>query len=258
MKNMLVLMMNLLCICYGLAAVFYFQEKLKKLHRAAYSLAVIGSIVNLLLLFMRIFLAGRLPLSNGAEFLLSFTWIMVLFFLIREATRHSQGTGGLIMLMAALFIIAVRIMSVQITEINPLAPALKSPWLTIHVLTVAVAYAGFTLAAGMAFRQLSKRETEQKEDGVHHVIAGSFMMLSLSIIFGAFWAEQAWGSYWSWDPKETWALITWIIYAVYLHLYRKPDWQGRNGNYIVILGFVFMLFTFFGVNYLLTGLHSYA
>jgi len=85
-----------------------------------------------------------------------------------------------------------------------------------------------------------------------------FAALSLSIVLGAVWAEQAWSRYWSWDPKETWALITWIIYAAYLHLHRQEKWRGRNANIIVITGFILVLFTFFGVNYLLTGLHSYA
>ena len=83
-------------------------------------------------------------------------------------------------------------------------------------------------------------------------------MMSLSIVLGAIWAEQAWGSYWSWDPKEDWALITWIIYAVYLHLHQRRVWRGEKASWMVIVGFVLVLFTLFGVNYLLSGLHSYA
>lgn len=83
-------------------------------------------------------------------------------------------------------------------------------------------------------------------------------MLSLTIVLGAIWAEQAWGSYWTWDPKETWALVTWLIYALYLHLQRRLKWKGKTASIMVVAGFILVLFTFFGVNYLLPGLHSYA
>jgi cytochrome c-type biogenesis protein CcsB len=96
------------------------------------------------------------------------------------------------------------------------------------------------------------------EEAIYRIVAVSFAMLSLSIVLGAIWAEQAWGSYWSWDPKEIWALVTWIIYALYLHLRRQRGWEGQNASMMVILGFILVLFTFFGVNYLMSGLHSYA
>jgi cytochrome c-type biogenesis protein CcsB len=82
-------------------------------------------------------------------------------------------------------------------------------------------------------------------------------MLTVTIVLGAIWAEQAWGRYWSWDPKEIWALITWIIYAIYLHLHRQRAWKGQKANMMVISGFIIVLFTYFGVNFLLSGLHSY-
>jgi cytochrome c-type biogenesis protein CcsB len=128
----------------------------------------------------------------------------------------------------------------------------------VHVLTAALAYAGFALAAGLAVIQLLKTGPSFQDENIYSIVAAGFVMLSLSIVLGAIWAEQAWGSYWSWDPKEVWALVTWIIYAIYLHLHRNRDWRGKNASIIVIAGFVLVLFTFFGVNYLLSGLHSYA
>jgi len=105
---------------------------------------------------------------------------------------------------------------------------------------------------------LVKTGSEERDDIIYRIIMAAFSLLSLSIVFGAIWAEQAWGSYWTWYPKETWALITWIIYALYLHLHKKRDWQGKNLCLVVVMGYLLVLFTFFGVSYFLPGLHSYA
>jgi len=154
--------------------------------------------------------------------------------------------------------LVVILMRDQLSAVAPLMPALKSPWLTVHVITAAVAYAAFALAAGLAAVQFFPAGQSIKDDHIYLLVGGGFVLLSLSIVLGAIWAEQAWGRYWSWDPKETWALITWIIYAIYLHIYRSRDWPGTTTRWMVIIGFALVLFTFFGVNYLLPGLHSYA
>jgi cytochrome c-type biogenesis protein CcsB len=90
------------------------------------------------------------------------------------------------------------------------------------------------------------------------MIGFAFPMLTLCIVTGAIWANYAWGTYWSWDPKETWSLITWFIYAAYLHARLMYGWKGKRAAWMAILGFAAVLFTFFGVNYLIAGLHSYA
>ena len=261
MVGLITIIIYLVCLAYALAALLYWrgaragQENVLKV---GFYLAASGCIGTLLVLIIRSFMTGRLPLSNGGEFVLSFTWIMVLIFLIWEIRQQVKGAGVVVMLNAALLTMAVPIlMPGQFTEISPLMPALKSHWLTVHVLTVAIAYAGFTLAAALACWQLFQAESGPGDDRIYRIVAGSFLMLSLSIVFGAIWAEQAWGSYWSWDPKETWAFITWVIYAIYLHLQQKQAWQGNNARLLVILGFILMLFTFFGVNFLMSGLHSY-
>jgi ABC-type transport system involved in cytochrome c biogenesis permease subunit len=163
------------------------------------------------------------------------------------------------MAIAAALILSVIIMTGgQFGQVSPLMPALKSPWLTVHVLTAAIAYSSFALAAGMAMMELFREAVKRsQEESIYKIIAVGFVLLSLSIVLGAIWAEQAWGSYWSWDPKEVWALVTWIVYAIYLHLYRSGSLRGKTATLIVITGFVFVLFTFFGVNFLLSGLHSY-
>lgn len=250
-------------ILYGLAAGLYFLGEAAGRHRvirSAWIVAVTGCMLNLLLLVLRGIITGRLPLNNGSEFLLSFICITVGLYLGLAMRRQLKGVGGPVMLMAAIFILIVLlVMRGQLTEISPLMPALKSPWLSIHVLTAALAYAGFTLAAGLAAKQLFRGGgTGIIDNPIYRIIAASFVMLSLSIVFGAVWAEQVWGNYWTWDPKETWALVTWIIYALYLHLHRKQSWQGKYACLVVMAGYLLVLFTFFGVNFLLPGLHSYA
>jgi len=258
---MIEIIISLVLLSYALAALLYWwgTKGGPKINKIAFCLAAIGCMLNFLVLIMRSIMTGRLPLSNGGEFLLGFTWITVVGCLLLELRKQIKGTGGIVMLMAALFTLAVLIlMKGQYSETSPLMPALKSPWLTVHVLTVALAYAGFTLAAGLAFRQFFQTRPSREDDRIYQIVAASFTLLSLSIVLGAIWAEQAWGSYWTWDPKETWAFITWIIYALYLHLHHKRSWSGEAARLMVILGFLLVLFTFFGVNFLMSGLHSYA
>jgi ABC-type transport system involved in cytochrome c biogenesis, permease component len=247
---------------YTAAAISYFigPNILKsRLEQAAFILLLTGGVLNLSALTIRTIMAGRLPLSSGWEFLLSFTFITIALYLIFELKSRSTLAGGPVASIAALLLLAVVILlGGQFGEVSPLMPALKSPWLAAHVLTAAAAYASFALAAGLAVMQLNQSSTGIQEGNIYRIVYAGFVLLSLSIVLGAVWAEQAWGSYWSWDPKEVWALVTWIIYAVYLHLYRSRDLRGNNASLLVIAGFVIVLFTFFGVNYFLAGLHSYA
>ena len=136
-------------------------------------------------------------------------------------------------------------------------PALKSPWLTVHVLTAIAAYSAFALTAGLALIEIFNNASS--DDAVlYKITAFGFAMLSLSILLGAVWAESLGQLLGTWHPKETLALLTWMIYAIYLHLHRRRGWQGNNARWLIVAGFILVLFTFFGVNYLLPGLHSYA
>lgn len=237
------------------SAAYLAGAKTRRSIRAAFAFSVLGLFGNLLALSLQTLAVGRLPLASGFEFLLIFVFVSVLVNLVYENRSPENASGGVVMLIAALLTLSAAALMPDHQSPGYLVPALKSPWLTVHVLTAAAAYGGFTLAAGLAFVQLKH---QNQDDPVPRVVGLSFAFLSLSILLGAIWAEQAWGSYWSWDPKETWALITWIVYATYLHLHFQKEWRGRPANLIVIAGFVFVLFTFFGVNYLMSGLHSYA
>jgi cytochrome c-type biogenesis protein CcsB len=158
-------------------------------------------------------------------------------------------------------------------EITPLPPALQSAWLPIHA-SIAIMANGFLALAfcGGIMYLLLERELKQKRFGLfysrlpslealdslnQHCIAIGFPLMTVGIITGSFWAKQAWGSYWHWDPKETWSLITWFLYAALLHLRFTVGWRGRRVAIMAIIGFCSVLFTLWGVTYLLSGAHSY-
>ncbi len=254
-------------VLYFLSAVLYFwhiASKRQSLGRAAQVAAVVGWLANTAALVMRAMLVGRLPLASGYEFLTSFAWGIVLLYLIFEQRTKFRSAGGFALFVAWALLCCIWIfMPEQQYSVEPLMPALKSGWLTVHVLTAVVAYSAFTLACGLAavylWRLKRAGSDEEKFDVlIHETVALGFMMLTLCIVTGSIWAEKAWGSYWSWDPKETWSLITWIVFGIYLHVHRSRGWRGRAAAILVIVGFLIVLFTFFGVNYLLSGNHSYA
>jgi cytochrome c-type biogenesis protein CcsB len=154
---------------------------------------------------------------------------------------------------------------------QPLVPALQSNWLTYHVVTCFLAYAAFAVACGVSIMYLVKEGRDEGGSGGqglfpaaavldelnYRAIMIGFPFLTLGIVTGAAWAHYAWGTYWSWDPKETWSLIVWFIYAAFLHARLTRGWAGRRAAWLSVLGFVATLFCYLGVNLLLPGLHSY-
>jgi cytochrome c-type biogenesis protein CcsB len=154
----------------------------------------------------------------------------------------------------------------------PLIPALQSQWLVWHVVLSFIGESAFAVAFGAGLMYLLRDkaapnsfpsrvfpDTATLDALVYRAIAVGFPIFTLgALIFGAVWAKYAWGNYWTWDPKETWALITWIVYALFLHARVVRGWKGRPTAWIAVIGFLATLFTLFGVNYLLSGLHSYA
>ena len=217
---------------------------------------------------------GYVPLSNMYESLIFFSWTIVLIYLILEFKYQQKVIGVFITPFAFLAIALTSIVPSINAKITPLMPALQSNWLTIHVTTCFFGYAAFAVSFGVSILYLIRdREgsPKAKEEGSkwlpstpvldeinYKSIVIGFPMLSLGIITGAAWANYAWGSYWSWDPKETWSLITWFVYAAFLHARFTRDWRGRKAAILSIVGFAAVLFTYFGVNYVLSGLHSYA
>jgi cytochrome c-type biogenesis protein CcsB len=210
---------------------------------------------------------GRPPFSNLYESLIFFAWTIAAIYLIMEHLYKSRAMGAFVI---PLSFLSMAYAGLQPSEIQPLVPVLKSNWLIAHVITCFLGYAGFALAAGLALMYVIKRQTQGSgvwgllpslqvlDNLIYQNIVIGFILLTAGIITGSIWAHQAWGSYWSWDPKETWSLITWFVYAGILHARMVRGWQGLRIAVLALVGFACVLFTYFGVNFLLTGLHSYA
>ena len=213
---------------------------------------------------------GHAPLSNLYESLVFFAWTAGVIYLFVEF-KYKNALIGAFVTPIAFLAMAYASMSPNISDrIQPLVPALKSNWLIAHVATCFFGYAAFAIAFGMSIMYLIKARDPEKHEGIighipkldildeltHQMVLFGFLFLTGGIITGAVWANSAWGSYWSWDPKETWSLITWFIYATLLHARLMRGWQGKQIAYLSLVGFAAVLFTYFGVN-LLPGLHSY-
>ncbi len=206
--------------------------------------------------------AGRAPLSNMYESLTFMVWAFVgAYLLFRKFSGRSLD--WLAPWTALVAVLTMGGASFFDSDIEPLMPALQSNWLLIHVSTVMTGYGALLLsflgAAIFSFMKKPGQEEKKKslESLVYRACLVGFWLLSLGIITGAVWANSAWGSYWSWDPKETWSLITWLYYALAIHLRRTRGWRDKKFAGLMLWGFVLVLFTYFGVNYLLSGLHSY-
>jgi ABC-type transport system involved in cytochrome c biogenesis permease subunit len=206
---------------------------------------------------------GHAPLSNFYESMIVYGWSVSIILIVMK--KHlSFPIITMIASLISLLLMGYASLSHSVQKnIQPLIPALQSNWLHIHVITCFMAYASFVISfiASLLYLFTWKGIVPPRDtlDEINYrsIIVG-FPLLSAGILTGAVWAHYAWGSYWSWDPKETWSLITWIIYALYLHTRLVKGWKGKKIALVAILGFLSVIFTYFGVNFILSGLHSYA
>jgi cytochrome c-type biogenesis protein CcsB len=215
---------------------------------------------------------GHAPLSNLYESLVFAAWAIMLIYLVMEYRTKQRALGVFPALFAFLAMAYASFSTGVSSKIQPLLPALKSNWLIAHVVTCFIGYAAFAVSFGISILYLARESKKETSGGAHSLLPDlrqldelnyqmvlfGFLWLSLGIITGSVWADLAWGAYWSWDPKETWSLITWLIYAALLHARTMKGWRGGRVAWLSIIGFGCVLFTYFGVNFLLGGLHSYA
>lgn len=214
---------------------------------------------------------GHAPLSNMYESVVFFAWTIVILYLGIE-WKFKTRTIGAFALPLAFLAMAYGSFAPINKGINPLVPALQSNWLLAHVITCFVGYAAFAIAAALGIMYLLKSymgkdsgESERSmlpslkvmDDIIHKSMIFGFIWLSAGIITGAIWANSAWGTYWSWDPKETWSLITWFVYAITLHARYTRGISGKTIAWLSLVGLAAVIFTYYGVNFLLSGLHSY-
>jgi cytochrome c-type biogenesis protein CcsB len=267
-------------ILFELALTFYFAAAIvcvmelfkgtKITSKIMLSLVIIGFAFHTANIIARYFIAGHIPITNLHEASSFFSWCIVLFFFYLEY-RYKLGLLGSF-IMPVVFIIMLS-SSMLPRKIEPLSPLLQSYWLGVHTVLAFIGNAAFALAFGIGIMYLLQEHNvkSKKLGGLfkqlpnlqildeinYRLITIGFPFLTLAIITGALWAESAWGSYWRWDPKEVWSLITWFIYALVLHARLTSGWRGKRAAVLSIIGFCAVLFTFFGVNLLLKGLHSF-
>tara|TARA_R110001606_G_scaffold399310_1_gene584675 strand:- start:6732 stop:7889 length:1158 start_codon:yes stop_codon:yes gene_type:complete len=218
---------------------------------------------------------GHIPVSNLYEVFILFAIITSILYLFYERRYQTRALGGFVLLVIS-SAVAFQLWYTferHAHEIQPLVPALQSYWMKIHVPANFVGYGAFAMAAmiGVAYLLKSWRESVNPQgllattlpdksvmdDLMYKAIALGFAFFTLATILGALWAAEAWGGYWSWDPKETWALIVWLNYAAWLHMRMTKGWHGRPMAWWAVIGLFVTIFAFLGVNMFLSGLHSY-
>lgn len=211
---------------------------------------------------------GHIPVSNLYEVFILFCLVTALFYLYYEQEYATRQLGPFVLLVvtAAVGFLLWYMVSRDAGEIQPLVPALQSWWMKIHVPANFIGYGTFALAAMVAIAYLLKAKgifvdrlpsLEVLDDIMYKAIAVGFAFFTIATILGALWAAEAWGGYWSWDPKETWALIVWLNYAAWLHMRLIKGLRGQVAAWWAIVGLLVTTFAFLGVNMFLSGLHSY-
>jgi cytochrome c-type biogenesis protein CcsB len=225
-------------------------------------------------LLLRGLSAGHWPITNRYEASLCITWAILGIQILLEASWREARPGGFTLIPALILASYALTRPVDERVIYPLLPILRSIWLQIHVLSTLIGYGAFCIAASLGFTRLVQERLDvnqsntrlppqdQIERTMERAIALGFPWLSLGILTGGIWAQEAWGRYWGWDPKETWALITWLWYLLILHLRALRAWRGRRLAVLVLVGFGVVMFTFIGVPWLvrtvrLESLHGF-
>ncbi len=211
---------------------------------------------------------GHIPISNLYEVFILFCLITALLYLHYEQRLNTKQLGGFVLLVinAAVGFILWYTFDRQANNIQPLVPALQSYWMKIHVPANFIGYGAFSIAAMVASAYLLAEKgllasrlpsLDVLDDLMYKSIAVGFAFFTIATILGAMWAAEAWGGYWSWDPKETWALIVWLNYAAWLHLRMVKGLRGPVLAWWALVGLIVTTFAFLGVNMFLSGLHSY-
>ncbi len=247
--------------------------------RRAANVAMSLTWLSFLLLLVGVVLRGvwaeRAPWGNMYEFSITGALGVLGVFLFMSIKRDLRWLGLFVVIPTLLWLgLAV---TVLYTEAAQLVPALKSYWLVIHVSAAIICFGAFTFVAATAGLSLLRGRVERRQGTVdvtgwmsrmpsserlqvltNRVVAFAFPLWTFAVVAGAIWAENAWGRYWGWDPKETWAFITWVIFAAYLHARSTAGWRGSRASWIALAGWVSFLINYFGVNIFVNSLHSYS
>src|SRR5579875_2439442 len=246
--------------------------------RAALAATFAGLAAHMVGLVARGLAVHRLPWGDMYEFTVALTFVAVVFFLGLMIKYRAYYLG--LFVMGAVVIALGLAQTVLYTAAGPLVPALQSYWLSIHVTAITLAVGTYFVAAVLGIVYLLADRHERRvaagrkpaDQGImarlpapgvldrlaYRTVMFAFPLWTFGIIAGAIWADQAWGRYWGWDPTETWAFITWVVYACFLHARSTAGWRGRKATVVQLAGFCCLLFNMVGVSLFITGLHSYA
>jgi len=259
--------------------VLYAASRWERAGQFATAVAWLGLGANTAALVARAITAGRVPYVTMYEYLMAFAWAVAAIYLVFEwryssARADLRPAGSLALLLAVGLLGYASSLSPEWKHAETLMPVLKSNWLIFHIFTAVVGYGAAGVATALAVLYLARSwwpgekswlrrlpAPADLDQAAYRCIAFAFPFLALVNITGAIWAYDAWGRYWGWDPKETWSLITWLVYAFYLHARLRSGWRGAKVNWIAIVGFATIMFTFVGVNLLPSfgsSVHSYA
>ena len=255
----------MLNLTLGMLTLVFMARRSTRATRPLRVLLLLSFLLLTFVLALRWIISGTIPLGNGYETTLAVAWMAQLFVLIFTSTQ-STGHNGLTLLMCAFgflisgFFLLVSHISLMDPAIGPLMPVLNSPLLSIHVSFMMMSYAFLAITFFCGLAALIRPRTAEALQVVSRVfLYPAIVTLGIGIFLGAIWANVSWGSYWSWDPKETWALITFMLYAIALHTQSLPRLARPRAYHIyMVFCFLSILMTYFGVNYLLSGMHSYA
>ncbi len=249
--------------------------------KAAVALTVLGAVLNAAAVVTRGLAAGRVPWGNMYEFAIAASLVAVVVWLVvlTRSGPQVRRLGGFVIL-PVLLLLGTAILLLYVPA-GPLVPALDSSWLMVHVAAAIIATGTFLVSFVASVLYLLRSARDRADSGearvgvaarlgrrlpaadqldrlAHRTVVFAFPVWTFAVVAGAIWAESAWGRFWGWDPKETWSAISWLVYAGYLHARATAGWSGRRAAWISILGFTTMMVNLFGVNFVVSGLHSYA
>jgi len=236
----------------------------RRTRRWGEALLVLAWLANTILIVGAWVRLGQPPFQTLYQSLVFFSWAVALVYLFLRLVAPLSRMGGV----AAACALAAMVFAFFKADpgAGMLPPALRSPWFVPHVMAYFIGYGAlfFSFACALMFLVMpGMREKTLGADLLRFMdgaIRGGFLLISIGLAIGIVWAEAAWAAYWSWDPKENWALVTWLVYLAYLHLRNRPRWRGKAAAWLAVAGFLAVLFTYLGVNYLptITGaLHAY-
>ena len=238
----------------------YVASKKSILNKISWYSFLVAFVLETVYIVTRGVIAKRIPLSNQFEFAVAFSWGISVIYIVFLKKVKADWISIIALPTSFLVISYAALLPKEITE---LMPALKSVWFGLHIGSAVFAYSSFVIAGCIGaiylinYKKNDKAKLEQMDYLSYRMIGLGFLLLTVVILSGCIWAEQAWSTFWSWDPKETWALVTWIVYAIYLHQRMRKGWQGKKMAIFAIVAVVLVLFTFIGVNTFMSGLHSY-